>query len=423
MLCRKGKRMLQDLREIMGLSIEQVADELSLSKEQVLAFERVDDERYFNRFIEAFPINRRVLRYHDADPFLSSYDQTSPGKRLSIWMLEHNISASEIAYAINQKVTDVLGFIQGSSRVLSKSEGELIEKNTGINRKWLMYGDGRQKGNPVSSLIRGNGTKGGEGTILERIASDFEKLPDVRIRTRAEERAEKKALGQKVRNARKMAQLTIQEAADILNISASRVGQLECGIISERKADEVLKLLADYVEACEEKDRAEKEIDIETATNDTDTAHVEEVQETYEEIADKEIRGIKIREARENAHLTVKEAAEVLEVSRGRISQMEHGMLSPQRAKEVIKIFNEHKTDTGVQKINGKSARRKSLNGLTCIQLGTEIYETRKAAGYSQKMVGDIIGKSQTKISQIEKGKVTQQEAERIISLIANISS
>ncbi len=84
--------MLQELREIMGLTIEQVADEMNCSPQEILNWEKENNSEYTRLFFNVFPLNRAVLRYPDADPFLPSYDQTSPGKRMENW-----ISASALA--------------------------------------------------------------------------------------------------------------------------------------------------------------------------------------------------------------------------------------------------------------------------------------------------------------------------------------
>ncbi len=319
--------MLRDLREIMGLTIEQVADELSITSEQVLSAEETDDEEYCDRFFQAFPIRRAVLRYPDADPFLSSYDQTSPGKRMAAWMLQHNISASAIADVIGIDVKTVLKQMSSQDLIMTKAQGEKVEKLTGINRKWLMYGDGRNKGIPTAAL-RKKETKDNQDntTLLEKIAADFEKLPDNKIKTPEEEAKERKALGLQVREARKNAKLTIREAADVLQVSASRVGQLECGIITEKRAEEVLKALTAYTNrfnAVSEKKNTEK---AERAIVAVSPAGI--------------IWGEKLRAARKSARLSQQDVGDMINMSHASISLMEKGRVSQHTAEKLIQMIS-----------------------------------------------------------------------------------
>ncbi len=319
--------MLRDLREIMGLTIEQVADELSITSEQVLHAEETDEKEYCDRFFQAFPVRRAVLRYPDADPFLPSYDQTSPGKRMEAWMLQHNISASEIADVLEIDVDKILKLLASQDIILTKAQGEIVEKLTGINRKWLMYGDGRNKGMPAAALRKKKTADDTDNTtLLEKMAADFEKLPDNKIKTHEEEVKERKALGLMVREARKNAKLTIREAADVLQVSPSRVGQLECGIITEKRAEEVLQALTRYTNrfnAVSEKNNTKKAQNAIVAVSPAGI-----------------IWGEKLRIARKTARLSQQDVGDMISMSHASISLMEKGRVSPQTAEKLIKMIS-----------------------------------------------------------------------------------
>ncbi len=320
--------MLQDLREIMGLTVEQVADELRLSPEQIKNWEQTDDKQYSRMFFHAFPLNKAVLKYPDADPFLPSYDQTSPGKRMEIWMLENGIPASVIAERLGGSVSDVLGFIQNPEEKLTREKGEEIERKTGINRKWLMYGDGRNRGKPIRCLRKNEqNPQQDQLSLIEKMAADFEKLPDEKIKTAEEELQERKALGQKVREARKEAGLSLKEAAEVLHVSASRVGQLECGIITARRAEEALRMYARY----------------------TGSLNIR-YEGTAAEKAGPGIRaaaeaplswGEKIRLARKEAGLSQQNVGDMIHMSHATVSLMEKGRVSEETARWVLRLIEE----------------------------------------------------------------------------------
>ncbi len=316
--------MLQDLREIMGLTIEQVADELSLSADQVSAWEKVDDPQYSLLFFAAYPVNRAVLRHPGADPFLSSYDQTSPGRRLERWMLENGVSASALSARLSTNVEWVLGFVQGTEGPLTKAQGEMIQERTGINRKWLMYGDGRNRGSVSPALRkRKEDPTDQSSSLFEKMAADFQKLPDRKIKTREEEKREKKELGLQVREARKAAGLSIREAAEVLQISASRVGQLECGIITEKRAREVLGLIRAHARQV-----------------GSPPAAVEKAEEGP--VIKSEpglIWGEKIREARKKAGFSQQGVGNLIRMSHASVSLMEKGRVSEEKAREVLEVI------------------------------------------------------------------------------------
>ncbi len=332
--------MIRDLREIMGLTVEQVADELALSTEQVVQAEETDDKEYCEQFIHAFPIRRAVLRYPDADPFLPSYDQTFPGRRLEAWMLEYNISASEMAGILGIEVEQILKILGSQDVTVNRKQGETIEKLTGINRKWLMYGDGRNKGMPVAALRKEKEVEEDKSTLFEKMAADFEKLPDRKIKTPEEEKRERKELGLKVREARKDARLTIREAADILHVSASRVGQLECGIITEKRAEEVLKKLEEYKSYV-------------YASKNSATAKSERAIAAVSPSGI--IWGEKLKKARKSAGLSQQDVGDMISMSHASISLMEKGRVTQQTVEKLLQLISE----SDKQKTKKESVRKK----------------------------------------------------------------
>ena len=141
--------ILRNLREIMELTVAQVADELNVPRQDVLDAEETGSSYLLPAFIAAFPINPQILSDEDADPFLDSFDQTSPGERMNHWRKEHHLSAAAVSQALGIPEEELEAFEKGEGRPLNRRQGERIEKLTGINRKWLMYGDGRERGTPV----------------------------------------------------------------------------------------------------------------------------------------------------------------------------------------------------------------------------------------------------------------------------------
>ncbi len=318
--------MLQDLREILGLTVSQVADELCLTEEQVLRGEQTDDPEYAALFISAFPVNRKILENPDADPFLRWYDQTSPGKRLQRWLLENKVSVGDFARAMDVEPERVMAFIRDEIDPLTRAAGEAVEKQTGISRKWLMYGDGRYRGRALPELVKKPEAAPKQG-LLDRMAADFEKLPDEKIKTPEEELKRKKEMGQQVRDARKAAGLTLQQAADILHITASRMGQMECGVISEKRALKALDMLEDYTRRA--------------------AARGEGTARRRGNMISKTCRdyywGDKIRRIRLAAGLSQTAAGELIGVTHSTISLMEKGRVTPEAAAELVALMEKQK--------------------------------------------------------------------------------
>ncbi len=412
--------MLRNLREIMGLTIEQVADELSISPDQVALAEKTNDKEYSRMFFYAFPINRKILRYPDADPFLPSYDQTSPGKRLESWMLENKISASTVARALNIHVEDVFKFIK-HSRIITKAEGEEIQRKLGINRKWLMYGDGRNKGKPIQTItIDADQVETSKKSLLELMSADFKKLPDDRIVSKGDIVKERKEWGHKVREARKNADLTLKGLAEYLGLSSSRIGQMECGIITEKQAKEVLIAITNYSH--------NSQILYNQKISDEDNLLLEDdLQDRHflplEKADDSKAWGQIIRKKRKGANLTIKGLAKLLGLSSGRICQMECGMISKKQAENVIVYLSEY-TKCDELAANPPHCSQTDTNIRTLSQdgvdWGAKIKAARNNAGFSQQHLGNIIGKSHATVSLIEKGHVTEETAKWILTLIEN---
>ncbi len=323
---QKTKGMLQDLREILGLTVSQVADELRLTEEQVIQAEETDDPEYASLFISAFPVNRKILENPDADPFLRWYDQTSPGKRLQRWLLENKVSVGDFARAMDVEPDRVMAFIRDEIEPLTREVGETVEKRTGISRKWLMYGDGRYRGAALPSLVKKQ-EAAPKQCLFERMAADFEKLPDHKVMTPEEELKRRKALGQQVRDARKGAGLTLQQAADILRITASRMGQMECGVISEKRAAKALGMLEDYTRKA--KNRGEG------STVRRGNMISKTCRDYY--------WGEKIRRIRLAAGLSQTAAGALIGVTHSTVSLMEKGRVTPEAAAELVALMEKQK--------------------------------------------------------------------------------
>ncbi len=398
--------MLQDLRELLNLSVEQVADELNLTTEQVTAMEQADDQQYAKMFCAAFPVNRAVLRFPEADPFLASYDQTSPGKRLEKWLVENNVSASAFAEMLGVGTDQVIAFTRGDGSVMTRAQGEEIERKTGINRKWLMYGDGREKGKAIARAGQGKETRG--MTMLEMMAADFSKLPERtapkhqgrRSREERENReAERKALGLKVRETRKASGLSLKQAADVLGLSVSRVTQMECGIVTDRKAEEITKKL----EAAA------------IVTSDT-----EDQTRLLEKEPDRKLYGEAVRKIRKAAGLSLKQAADYLDISFGRVGQIECGYVTEEQAREILERLYQ------VVPQEAAAAVRPVVDRLGIPEEGEmswseRIRVARRAAGLSQTEVADMIGMSHASISAMERGRVREETARMILEKIQEI--
>jgi len=346
--------ILQNLREIMELSVAQVADELNVPRQDVLDAEETGSSYLLPAFIAAFPINPQILTDEDADPFLDSFDQTSPGDRMKRWRTEHQIPASVMAGVLGISEKELADFENGEGRPLNRRQGERIEKLTGINRKWLMYGDGRERGIP---------------TVM--------KEPDREDEERTSRRqTPNREAGEKIRAARSEAGISREELSELLDLSVSRIAQMESGYIRDDKADSI-------VEQIREKSRGAMSAP-----------------------------GLRIREARKAAGLTLKAAANVVGITAGTLAAMESGRVSGKRAAEIVTILS-----NAPSAWEGGSARS-VLNPDRNVSAGARIREERKQAGLSPKELATILRIPIPRLSAMELGVVSDQEAERIIARI-----
>ena len=416
---------IRDIREIMGLTQAQVADELNVPRQEVIDCEENGETYLLLQYISAFPINPQILKNPDVDPFLPSFDQTSPGHRLQAWREEHGIPLDEIAQALKMTPMEVAEFEAGKNNVLTRRRGEEIERALGINRKWLMYGDGREKGSPSLPAARG------------------EKNPKARSAQESRTPPPNREAGQRVRQARTAAGLSREQLAEALELSVSRISQMESGYIRDHKAEAVIRKIGDLSEkSTEESPRAAGQRLRETRKaaglsvreaaemlqlKPTTLAHLESGYITGRH-ADKLIAalqeaslqagsvafdpreaGIRIREERTKAGLSQKELATILRVPTNRISMMELGTVTETEAEKIIR------------RIHGKPAREIQVHKVKPtdqVLLGSQIRDARVQAGLSQKALGDLAQLPQTRISLIERGKVDAATAKQILRML-----
>ncbi|MCR4876960.1 MAG: helix-turn-helix domain-containing protein [Clostridiales bacterium] len=345
---------IRDIREIMGLTQAQVADELGVPRQEVIDCEENGETYLLLQYISAFPINPQVLQDPDLDPFLPSFDQTTPGHRLQLWREEHQISAEDMASAIGIAPEELTKFESGEGAApLSRRRGEEIEKKTGINRKWLMYGDGREKGSPSLQLSP-------RKTAIHA-ARDSDK-----VRTPAPN----KPMGLRVRQARTDAGLSREDLARLLGLSVSRVIQIESGYVRDQKAEHIISRIA--------------------ASSD---APLKE---------DPRSAGLRLREARKKAGFTVMEAAEIIQLKPTTLAHLESGYITGRHADELIEKIRSAPPKSGTKAFDPREA-------------GIRIRDERIKAGLSQKELATILRIPVTRISMIELGNVTEKETERIL--------
>ncbi len=424
---------LADLREAMGLTVAQVADELNVPRQDIVDCEETGETYLFSRFVSVFPINPAILRDPEADPFLASFDQTCPGYRMRQWREENGVTLAEMADALGESEESLAAFEDSEETSMARSRGELIEKRTGMNRKWLMYGDGRDKGQPKMKGHNDHaqscgGQAGGEEKQTRRGRSAVPVAPN-------------KEAGMRIREARKAAGMSREELADRVKLSVSRIAQMESGYVKEDRAQDILSKIP--VQNTEEDRKApglrlrtfrkEAGLSVKQAAaiigiQPTSLAHMESGyvtdhrademiaqmaaagQGTKKVFSAKEA-GNRIRDARKEKGLSQKELATILRVTPLVISSMEYGDVTEERAEEVIR------------RINGAPRReptggRKRVKRTDQVLLGSRIRDARIAAGMSQKEVADLIGMSQGRVSLMEKGKVDESVAEEILRRI-----
>ena len=342
---------LTDLREAMGLSISQVAEELGVPRQDVVDSEELGSTYLLQPFVAAFPINPAILTNPDIDPFLDSYVQNEVRDRAAEWREKNRISLGRMAEALGM-TEEQLKAVEDSGRI-TKALGMKIEKTVGMNRKWLMYGDGRKKG---TCILKTEET-GKSGRAAEPAQPEAE--PRV---------APNREAGERIREARKAAGMSREELARRLELSVSRIAQMESGYVKDKKAEEVIEMIKP-------------------------------------EASGKEI-GQQIRDARKAAGMKIKDVAELAGVAPGTMAAMECGHISAARAKEIIQLIQDAP----------KAAR--SFQLAQSKEAGSRIRDARKAAGLSQKELGVILRVPESAVSRMELGDVTKERAEEIIRRI-----
>lgn len=346
---------IQDIREIMGLTQAQVADELGVPKQEVIDCEENGETYLLLQYISAFPINPQILKDEDVDPFLPSFDQTTPGHRMRLWREENGLSLAQMAEVLEMPEEELAKFEEGEAAPLSRRRGEWIEKKTGMNRKWLMYGDGREKG---QLRIEAD----------QKAAKKAERAPREKKST-----APNKPAGQRLKQARIDAGLSREEVADMLNLSVSRVTQMESGYVKDKKAEHIISRIAAVSNA--------------PAKEDPKAA------------------GQRLRDARKGAGLSVKEAAEIVQLKHTTLAHLESGYITSKHADELIAMIQSAPAKETKAAFDPKEA-------------GARIKEERNKAGLSQKELGTILRLPVTRISLIELGNVTEKETEDILRRI-----
>ena len=273
---------------------------------------------------------------------------------MQAWREENGISPEEMADTLGITPIDLLAFEGGAGPQINRRRGEEIERKTGMNRKWLMYGDGRSKGKPRIQPAHKAEAK------TKNLREDRNPAPNKRD-------------GQRVKEARKAAGLTREQLAEMMNLSVSRVAQMESGYIREQKAEQILHRIA----SMEEKEGEESPKDA----------------------------GIRLRNARKEAGLSVKEAAEIMGVKHTTLAHLESGYVTPKHADELIGKLQAVPARTETAAFDPKEA-------------GARIREERIKAGLSQKELSTILHVPAARISHAELGSVTEQEAENILRRI-----
>jgi len=142
---------LMDLREAMGLTTAQVAEELGVPRQDVEDSEETGSTWLLQPFIAAFPINPEILKDENIDPFLDSYVQNTVRDRAVEWREKNGLSIERMAAAL-EMTAEQLAAAEESGRI-TRALGTKIEKTVGMNRKWLMYGDGRVKGVSILTIL------------------------------------------------------------------------------------------------------------------------------------------------------------------------------------------------------------------------------------------------------------------------------
>lgn len=420
----KGQDMnLTDLREIMGLTTSQVAEELGVPKQDVEDSEETGSTYLLQPFIAAFPINPAIMTDPDADPFLESYVQNDMSDRAREWREANGLTLEKMAEALGM-TGEQLSAAEESGKI-TRALGIKIEKTVGMNRKWLMYGDGRNRGTCILKQEK----PGARGKGAAEGADESEGA--------AARSAPNREAGLRIKNARKEAGMTRDELARIVGVSVSRIAQMESGYIRDGKADEIIKMMqpqlsgrdlglqlreARKAAGLKLKEAAELAGVAAGTLAAMECGHIsgaraaeligiirnapkpQEAPRAFSREA-----GIRIREERKAAGLTQKELGVILRQPQSAIGRMEIGYVTEQRAKEIIRRIHGEPRHSG-------TARK--VKQTTKVLLGRQIRDAREAAGLSQKALGDLVGFPQSRISLIEKGQVDEATKTRILRAV-----
>lgn len=442
--------MLQEIREIMGLTVSQVADELSQSQEWVRYSEAHDSLRYARMFFDAFPVNPNILKNPDDDPFIPQYEQSSIGERLESWMLDNDMSVEELAGLLSSKPEHISSLLRNPKARVNRRRGEEIEKACGINRKWLMYGDGRNKGKPIraknsesgteknaaetlekdgkqvtnqpgnigaaprmsgASAARRNASGGAAGTVKPEAGAQKnaagnaqpagqenasgaqqsaapEKPAGTALTPRQAAAAKAREIGKEIRAIRKSLGLTINEAADLLHIRRSVFSSIESGATSLSRTEDTLRAIREL--KAETEKRNEKE---EARRNQRRRAGSGNGGEAAKSPAEDDMTEKK-KAGRG------KKSPEAGETGRGNTGRKRTGTSSG-------KAVEAENTDVS------------ALSGLSKKELGQRIRRARKNRGLSLKQAGDLCGITAPTLSQVECGRVSEKRAAMILKMLA----
>ena len=81
------------IREMLGLTVPQAADELNIPRQDLMDGEENEEAYLLARYIAVFPVNPEILSNPQAAPFLPSYVAGTPGSRMRAWRM---ISCSRV---------------------------------------------------------------------------------------------------------------------------------------------------------------------------------------------------------------------------------------------------------------------------------------------------------------------------------------
>ena len=414
---------LRELRESLGLTAAQAADELNMPKQDLIDGEEMGGAYLLSRYIKAFPLNPELLTNPEAEPFLPSRDVSGMGPRMRAWREENGVSPRAMALALDMTEEELAAFEANPESKVTRSRGEQIEKKTGMNRQWLMYGDARVKGTsrlPEPAEDKGTGRRGLPGATREAVLN--------------------KEAGDRIRKARESVGMTRQEMAQRIGLSLSRISQMESGYVKDERADQIVAAITGNDEEDDPKAIGQRVRDARKAAGlsvrdaaemaglkPTSLAHMESgyisVRRAEEIIAcfrntpavpkqefSGKQAGAAIREARKNAGMSQKELATILRIPVSRVAMIELGNVGEAQSEEILRRIG-----GGPRRVTGTAPRVKKTRR---VLLGREIREAREEAGMSQKEVGDLAGLVQSRISLMERGDVTEEEAAELIEKI-----